>query len=78
VPDAGILGGGWGLGLLKETFPCGKAWGHDSETPGYMIAAWNSKSGFRQVVVVVNSNFTHDEPVSRAMREVLTTAYCGR
>jgi hypothetical protein len=43
-----------------------------------MIAAWNSKSGFRQVVVVVNSNFSHDEPVSRAMREVLTTAYCGR
>jgi D-alanyl-D-alanine carboxypeptidase len=77
VPDAGILGGGWGLGLLRETFPCGKAWGHDSESPGYMIAAWTSKNGSRQVVVVVNTNQGHDEPVSRAMREVLTTAYCG-
>jgi D-alanyl-D-alanine carboxypeptidase len=78
TPDAGILGGGWGLGLLKETFPCGEAWGHDSETPGYMAAAWNSKDGNRQVVVIVNSNFSHDEPVSGAMRNVLVTAYCGR
>jgi D-alanyl-D-alanine carboxypeptidase len=77
VPDSGILGGGWGLGLLKESFPCGKAWGHDSETPGYMTAAWNSKNGNRQVVVVVNTNQGHDEPVSRAMRKVLATAYCG-
>jgi D-alanyl-D-alanine carboxypeptidase len=78
VPDAGILGGGWGLGLLREEFPCGEAWGHDSETPGYMTAAWNSKNGNHQVVVVVNSSFSHDEPVSEAMRAVLTTAYCGR
>jgi D-alanyl-D-alanine carboxypeptidase len=78
VPDAGILGGGWGLGLLREKFPCGPAWGHDSEIPGYMKAAWSSKDGDRQVVVVVNSFFDPDQPVTRAMRKVLTTAYCGR
>jgi D-alanyl-D-alanine carboxypeptidase len=78
VPDAGILGGGWGLGLLREDFPCGEAWGHDSETPGYMTATWNSRSGNRQVVVAVNSHHTHDEPVSEAMRAVLATAYCGK
>ncbi len=77
VPDAGILGGGWGLGLLRETFPCGDAWGHDAENAGYMTAAWTSNSGNRQVVVVVNSNYSHDEPVSAAMREVLATGYCG-
>ena len=77
VPDAGILGGGWGLGLLKETFPCGQAWGHDSENPGYMTASWSSKDGKRQVVVMVNTNGGHDEPVPSAMRDVLTTAYCG-
>ncbi len=77
IPDAGILGGGWGLGLLREELPCGEAWGHDSETPGYMTAAWNSRHGDRQVVVVVNSHFGHDAPVSEAMRTVLTTAYCG-
>jgi D-alanyl-D-alanine carboxypeptidase len=78
VPDAGILGGGWGLGLLREKFPCRTAWGHDAENPGYMTAAWNSKDGNRQVVVIVNSFFDHDQPVSRAMRTVLTTAYCAR
>jgi D-alanyl-D-alanine carboxypeptidase len=79
VPDAGILGGGWGLGLLREKFPCGQAWGHDSEIPGYLTAAWNSKDGNRQVVVVVNTHFfDHDQPTAEAMRNVLTTAYCGR
>jgi D-alanyl-D-alanine carboxypeptidase len=77
TPDAGILGGGWGLGLLREAFPCGTAWGHDAENPGYMTAAWNSEDGNRQVVVIVNSHFGHDAPVSQAMRELLVTAYCG-
>jgi D-alanyl-D-alanine carboxypeptidase len=78
LPDSGILGGGWGLGLLRETFPCGDAWGHDAENPGYMTAAWSTKNAHRQVVVVVNSNYDHNEPVTRAMRDVLATAYCGR
>ena len=77
IPDAGILGGGWGLGLLRENFPCGEAWGHDSETLGYMTAAWSNRSATRQVVVFVNSNYDHDAPVSQAMRDVLVTAYCG-
>lgn len=76
--DAGFPGGGWGLGLLRETFPCGDAWGHDSEIPGYTTAAWNSKDGTRQVVVVVNMDgFPHDHPVPQAMRNVLLKAYCG-
>jgi D-alanyl-D-alanine carboxypeptidase len=77
VPDSGISGGGWGLGLLREEFPCGEAWGHDSEIPGYITAAWNSADGDRQVVVIVNTFDDHDEPVSRATRELLVTAYCG-
>jgi D-alanyl-D-alanine carboxypeptidase len=78
IADAGIRGGGWGLGLLREQFPCAVAWGHDSETPGYMAAAWSSPSGSRQVVVVVNMAYDHAAPVSRAMRKVLTQAYCMR
>jgi len=77
LPDAGILGGGWGLGLLREQFPCGTAWGHDAENPGYMTAAWNSRNGDRQVVVAVNTNQDHDGPVSAAMRDLLALAYCG-
>jgi D-alanyl-D-alanine carboxypeptidase len=77
VPDSGFPGGGWGLGLLRETFPCGsEAWGHDSEIPGYTTAAWNSKNGTRQVVVVVNSFFGPDDPPIQALRKVLAEAYC--
>jgi hypothetical protein len=43
-----------------------------------MTAAWNSADASRQVVVVVNSNFGHDEPVSEAMRKLLVMAYCAR
>jgi hypothetical protein len=45
--------------------------------PGYMIAAWSSQDATRQVVVIVNTNVDHDEPVAAAMRNVLITAYCG-
>jgi D-alanyl-D-alanine carboxypeptidase len=75
--DAGIVGGGWGLGLLRETFPCGEAWGHDGENPGYMTAAWSSEDGARQVVAIVNTRADHDEPVSGAMRALLGLGYCG-
>ena len=77
VPDAGILGGGWGLGLLRDAYVCGDAWGHDAENPGYMTAAWSSRSGSHQVVAIVNTNTGHDDPVAAAMRDLLTTAYCG-
>jgi D-alanyl-D-alanine carboxypeptidase len=76
IADAGILGGGWGLGLLREELPCGEVWGHDSESPGYMTAAWNSKDGQRQIVVIVNRAFEHDDPASDAMRKALVTGYC--
>ena len=33
IRDSGLRGGGWGLGLLRERFPCGTAWGHDNEIP---------------------------------------------
>ena len=77
IPDSGLPGGGWGLGLLKQRFPCAKtAWGHDSEIPGYTTAAWSSKNGTRQVVIVVNSFFDPDSEAVAAIRDVLTAAFC--
>jgi D-alanyl-D-alanine carboxypeptidase len=77
VPDSGFPGGGWGLGLLRQNFPCArKAWGHDSEIPGFMTSAWNSKDGTRQVVLVVNSLFEPDDAASAAIRETLAAAFC--
>jgi D-alanyl-D-alanine carboxypeptidase len=77
IPDSGFPGGGWGLGLLRQRFPCGrKAWGHDSEIPGYTTASWSNRSGTRQVVVVVNSFFAPDSDAAGAIRDVLAGAYC--
>ncbi len=77
VPDSGFPGGGWGLGLLRQRFPCGlRAWGHDSEIPGYTTAAWSSRDGSRQVVVVVNTFFDPDAAAARGLRSVLAAALC--
>jgi D-alanyl-D-alanine carboxypeptidase len=77
IPDSGFPGGGWGLVLLQDTFPCGReAWGHDSEIPGYVTAAWSSRDGTRQVVVVVNTVFEPDDPAAEALRRVLAAGYC--
>ena len=32
IRDSGLRGGGWGLGLLRERFPCGTAWGTTPRT----------------------------------------------
>jgi len=62
---------------VRSNFPCDReAWGHDSEIPGYITAAWNNEDGTRQVVVVVNRVFEPDEPATQALREVLAEAYC--
>ena len=42
-----------------------------------MTAAWNSANAKCQVVVIVNTNVSHEEPIAAAMRDVLTKAYCG-
>jgi D-alanyl-D-alanine carboxypeptidase len=77
VPDSGFPGGGWGLGLLRQRFPCGlRAWGHDSEIPGYTTAVWSTRDGSRQVVVVVNTFFDPDSAAARALRSVLAAALC--
>ena len=68
----------WPRTPRREEFPCRIAWGHDAENPGYMSAAWSSEDGRHQVVVIVNTNTTHDEPVATAMRALLATAYCER
>jgi D-alanyl-D-alanine carboxypeptidase len=58
-----------------EHYPCGVAWGHDGDFPGYLTAAFSSRGGRRQMVVVVNT----DSLARRARQElnrVLIAAYC--
>jgi D-alanyl-D-alanine carboxypeptidase len=76
--DPSGSGSGFGLGLQREgRFPCGEAWGHDGELPGYEAFAWNTKDGTRQIVVLINTSGL-SENAGQALTDLLVTAYCSR
>jgi D-alanyl-D-alanine carboxypeptidase len=75
--DPSGSGSGFALGIQKEgRFPCGEAWGHTGELPGYEAYAWNSRKGDRQVVVLINTSGLA-EPARQALNNLLVMAYCS-
>jgi D-alanyl-D-alanine carboxypeptidase len=65
----------YGLGVVRARTPCGVAWGHDGDFPGYLTTAFNNKNGNHQIVVLVNDD-SLSARAQRALSQVLTTAYC--
>jgi D-alanyl-D-alanine carboxypeptidase len=57
VPDepAGIR---YGLGIFSLQTPCGTAWGHNGDFPGYFSNALTTLGGSRQVIVLINAEST--------------------
>jgi D-alanyl-D-alanine carboxypeptidase len=79
VPRAPWLA--YGLGIFRIPTPCGPAFGHDGELPGYASLALNGRHGRRQAIVLVNSN-TPSETVGppaaqSAYTRLVATAFCG-
>jgi D-alanyl-D-alanine carboxypeptidase len=75
--DPSGSGSGFALGLQREgRFPCGAAWGHTGELPGYEAYAWNSRDGDRQVVVLINTSGLANH-VRNALTNLFVLAYCG-
>jgi D-alanyl-D-alanine carboxypeptidase len=71
-----VPGAEYGLGIARTRLPCGSAWVHDGDFPGYLTSAKTSADGRRQAVVMVNT----DSLTARGRRvldRVTTTAYCG-
>jgi D-alanyl-D-alanine carboxypeptidase len=76
--DPSGSGSGFGLGLQREgRFPCGEAWGHDGELPGFEAFAWSTRHSTHQVVVLINTSGL-SENASQALTNLLVTAYCSR
>lgn len=71
----------YGLGIFRIPTPCGPAFGHDGELPGYASLALNGRHGSRQAVVLVNSNTpaeTVGPPAAQAAyTRLIATAFCG-
>lgn len=49
-------GGAYGLGLERYETPCGPAWGHEGDFPGYHTLVLSSADGERQAVIALNSD----------------------
>jgi D-alanyl-D-alanine carboxypeptidase len=71
-----VPGAGFGLGIARTRLPCGSAWVHDGDFPGYLTSAKTSADGRRQAVVMVNTD-SLTERGRRALDRLTTTAYCG-
>jgi CubicO group peptidase (beta-lactamase class C family) len=69
-----ILGHMYGLGLLIVDTPCGRAYGHDGDVPGYRNVVWATGDGSRVATVMVNVDATHI--AAAQLRDAATEALC--
>ena len=71
-------GTSYGLGLERFSTPCGAAWGHGGNFPGYITYVYSSPGGGRQTVLLLN-----EDPSSLPSKfgpdfyRMLNLAYCG-
>lgn len=71
-------GTAYGLGLERFPTPCGPAWGHGGNFPGYVTYAYSSPSGSRQTVLLLNEDPASLAPkVGRGFMRLLDRAYCA-
>jgi D-alanyl-D-alanine carboxypeptidase len=64
----------YGLGLMRIELPCGRAFGHQGDVPGYRTVVLAQANGTRVAVVMVNVDETH---VAWAeLMQAASDAYC--
>lgn len=68
-------GSRYGLGIFAYDLPCGTAWGHEGDVPGYHDWVVTSEDGSRQVAVMVNVGARR--AVRSAISKAFVEAYCG-
>jgi D-alanyl-D-alanine carboxypeptidase len=76
--DPGAPVARYGLGLEQYATSCGTAWGHSGSFPGYWNYTFSSRSGKRQMVLMVNidPNALPSATVQR-FYDLLDKAYCS-
>jgi D-alanyl-D-alanine carboxypeptidase len=68
-------GQGYGLGLTSIDLPCGTAWGHNGDVPGYHAMVLSTQDGARQVAALVNIGAGRS--VRAAVSRAVVTTLCG-
>jgi D-alanyl-D-alanine carboxypeptidase len=64
-----------GLGLRVTDTPCGRAYGHDGDAPGYRTVVYSRSNGSRVALVTINVDETF---VSQSeLEETAVTALCA-
>jgi D-alanyl-D-alanine carboxypeptidase len=67
-----------GLGVQRWT-PCGVAWGHSGNTPGYLVYTWISPDTRHQTVLMINEDpQTVGPDAMTRYNALLQRAYCER
>ena len=56
IPVPRRPGNRYGLGILSVRTPCGTAWGHAGDFPGYYSNVFTARGGARQAIVLANSD----------------------
>ena len=75
--DEGDPGEAYGLGLGRLSTPCGPAWGHAGQFPGYVNYAYSSPDGSRQIVLMLNEDPSSLAPaVETKSRQLFYRSYC--
>lgn len=70
-------GTAYGLGLERFSTPCGPAWGHGGNFPGYVTYVYSSPGGGRQTVLMLNEDPASLAPtVGRDFMRLLDRAFC--
>lgn len=68
----------YGLGLARKELPCGTAWGHQGNFPGYFMETWSTPDADRQVTVAYNlDSNSMQPPTAAAAQQLLHDAFCG-
>lgn len=76
-PQTDLPGSRYGLGLESYQLPCGRAWGHGGNFPGYLVYSLTSDDAKRQAEVLLNED-PSSLPAQAAPRfqKLLDDAYC--
>ncbi len=70
-----VVANGYGLGLQITNTPCGEAFGHSGDFPGYRTVVRATADGRRAAAVMVNIDTTH--VTWKSLQAAATAALCS-